>query len=239
MKEIFLVVLILFLVGCNEEKVIDGKLILEKAIVEHDSLSNWNKVKLNLHIQEPRISNPYRYSIITLDNSNDSFKLKRNRDQYISEHIVNSDGNSFTLLNGQTAVDSILIKKYRLNAARNIGYKNFYKLLYGLPMSLNNYLEEIITTSESIFNEEECYKIEMQLKEPVISEYWNLFVSKSDLEIKGIEILLPDKPDGGDRIYFDKLITVGGIKIPRVRHWHEFKDDTYSGTDLIIKELKE
>jgi hypothetical protein len=239
MKAIFLIVLVLFLVGCNQEKVHDGKLILEKAIVKHDSLSNWNKAKLNLHIQEPRISNPYRYSILTLDNSNNSFKLKRNRNQYISEHIINSNGNSFTLLNGKTEIDSILIKKYRLDTSRNIGYKKFYQLLYGLPMSLNNYLKEIIRTSENIFNEEECYKIEMQLKEPMISEYWNLFVSKSDMEIKGIEILLPDKPDGGERIYFDKLITVDGIKIPRIRHWHEFKDDTYSGSDLIIKELTE
>ncbi len=240
MKETFLIILALFLVGCNQEKALDGKLILENAIVKHDSLGNWNKIKLELHIQEPRISNPYRYSILTLNNSNNSFKLKRNRDQYISEHIIDSNGISFTLLNGKTEVDSILIKKYRLNPSRNIGYKNFYQLLYGLPMSLNNHLKEIIKISENVFNEEECYKIEMELKEPMISKYWNLFVSKSDMEVKGIEIILPDKPDGGERIYFDRLMTVdGGIKIPRIRHWHEFKDDTYSGTDLIIKELKE
>lgn len=239
MKKIFLIVLTLFLAGCNQEKTLDGKLILENTIAKHDSLNNWNNTKLNLHIQEPRISNPYRYSILNLDNSNNSFKLKRNRDQHISEHIVDSNGNSFTLLDGKTETDSILIKKYRLEAKRNIGYMNFYQLLYGLPMSLNNYLKEIISTSETVFNKEECYKIGMQLKESIISNQWNLFISKSTMEIKGIEIIVPGKPDGGERIYFDKLITVDGIKIPQIRHWHKLKNDSYSGSDLIIKELKE
>jgi len=237
MKETVLIILSLFLFGCNQEKILDGELILKETIVKHDSLNYWNKAKLSLHIQEPRISNPYRYSLLKLDNSNNSFKLTRNRDLNISEHIIDSNGNSFTILNGKTETDSLLIKKYRLDASRNIGYKNFYQLLYGLPMSLNNSLKQIISTSENLFNEEECYKIEMELKEPVISKYWNLFVSKSSMEIKGIEIILPDKPDGGDRIYFDGLINVNGMKIPRIRHWHQFKDDTYSGSDLIIKEL--
>ena len=129
MKETVLIILSLFLFGCNQEKILDGELILKETIVKHDSLSYWNKAKLSLHIQEPRISNPYRYSLLKLDNSNNSFKLTRNRDLNISEHIIDSNGNSFTILNGKTETDSLLIKKYRLDASRNIGYKNFYQLL--------------------------------------------------------------------------------------------------------------
>lgn len=192
---------------------------------------------MNLHIQEPRIANPHRYSILQLDNSTDFFKLSRNRDQHISEHVIDNNGNSFVLLNGKAETDTALIKKYRLDASRNIGYKSFYQLLYGLPMSLNDSLKEIVSVSESVFNEEQCFKIEMELKEPVISKFWNLFVSRSTMEIKGVEIIVSDKPDGGERIYFDGLIMVNGIKIPRIRHWHELKSNTYSGTDVIIKEL--
>ena len=121
MKETFFAILVLFLLGCNQEKMLDGELILKKTIIEHDSLSNWDKTSLYIHIQEPRISNPQRYSILNLDNSTNTFKLARNRDQYISEHIIDSNGNSFVLLDGKTEIDTILIEKYRLDAARNIG----------------------------------------------------------------------------------------------------------------------
>lgn len=57
------------------------------------------------------------------------------------------------------------------------------------------------------------------------------------MTVKGIEIIFTDKPNKGERIYFDEHIIINGIKIPRIRHWHELKDDTYSGTDIIIKEL--
>ena len=141
MKETILTVLVLFLFGCNQEKVLDGKLILEKTITKHDSLNSWNETKMSLHIQEPRIANPHRYSILQLNNSTGFFKLSRNRDQHISEHVIDSSGNSFVLLNGKSEIDTTLIKKYRLDASRNIGYKTFYQLLYGLPMSLNDSLE--------------------------------------------------------------------------------------------------
>ena len=239
MKKIILLVLTLFIFGCNEQKQLDGYDILSKTIAKHDSLNAWSKTKLNIHIQEPRISNPHRYSILELDNSTNSFKLSRNRDQFISEHIIDSTGNSYVFLDGKIETDTILIKKYRLDASRNTGYKNFYKLLYGIPMSLKNSYVKIINTSENLFNEEKCYKIEMELKEPMISRYWNLFVSKPSMRVKGIEIVSPDKPDEGERIYFDELIVLKGIKIPRIRHWLDLKNNTYAGTDLIVKELSD
>lgn len=239
MKVTVLGILALFLFGCNQGNILDGELILRKSIIEHDSLNFWDKTKLDIHIQEPRISNPNRYSILRLDNSTNSFELSRNRDQHISKHIIDSLGDSFVLLDGNTDIDTLLTKKYRLNPSRNIGYKNFYELLYGLPMSLNSSLKKIINTSEYKFNKEDCYKIELELKKAVISKYWNVFVSKSNMRVKGLEIVFPDKPNEGERIYFDGIIIINGIKFPRIRHWHELKNDTYSGTDLIIKELSE
>lgn len=237
MKETFLIVLVLILCGCGQEKIPDGQLILEKTILEHDPLHQWDKTKLHIHVQEPRVSNPHRYSILNLDNSNTTFRLARNRDQYLSEHSINRDGNSFVLLDGKAEIDSVLIAKYRLDATRNFGYRNFYRLLYGLPMSLSTTLKKVINTSESVFNKEDCYKIQIELKEPVISKSWNLYVSKSTMRIRGIEILVPEKASGGERLYFDELVIINGIKIPRIRHWHELNNDMYSGSDIIIQEI--
>lgn len=238
MKETLLIVLALLLFTCTPEKNLDGDLILKNTIRKHDSMNNWNETRLKLHIQEPRISNPHRYSILELDNSANSFKLQRNRDEHVSTHIIDRNGISSVLLDGHAEIDSLLIDKYRLDAKRNIGYKNFYHLLYGLPMTLDESAKEIIKTTVQNFKGEPCYKLELELKEAVISKYWNLFVSKTTMESRGIEIVVPDKEDGGERIYFDELIVVNGIQIPRIRHWHELKNDHYSGSDLIIKEIE-
>ncbi|CAL2086127.1 DUF6503 family protein [Tenacibaculum sp. 190524A02b] len=236
-KEVLMIVITFLLLGCKQEKQLNGSTILKEAILVHDANNNWNTTQLNLHIQEPRKGNPHRYSILNLDNNTNVFRLKRNRDQYISEHVVESDGNSFVLLDGSKNIDSLLIEKYRLNPSRNIGYKKFYHLLYGLPMTLNSWVEKINNTSETIFNGEACYKIELVLKEAMFSKHWNVFISKEEKEIKGIEMIVPEKPDGGERIYFEGNILVNGINIPRVRHWHEFNSDAYSGSDIIVKEI--
>ena len=232
-------ILIFILSACNQEKSLDGLQILNESITAHDSSGTWNRASLNLYIQEPRVSNPLRYSILKLDNSKNTFELSRNRDEYVSKHVIESDGNSFTLLDGKKEIDTSLIKKYRLDPQRNIGYKNFYQLMYGLPMSLNSYMEKIVSTTEVVFNKEQCYKIEVELKEPMISKHWIIYISKANNRITGIEIVFPDKPNEGDRLYFEGIIKIDGIKIPRIRHWHELKNDAYSGSDIIVKEIME
>ncbi|UII75643.1 DUF6503 family protein [Flagellimonas sp. HMM57] len=223
--------------GYGQEPKLHGRSILEKAMTVHDSLDKWKAATLNFHIQEPRISNPHRYSILKLNNAKNTFELTRNREIHISKHIIESDGNSIVLLDGKVETDTMLIKKYRLDASRNIGYKNFYKLLYGLPMSLENRIGNVLQTSNSIFKNESCYKVEIELKDAIISKFWNVYISQADMTLKGVDIVFPGEPEKGDRIYFEGIIEVDGIKIPRIRHWHELKNDTYSGSDLVIKEL--
>lgn len=64
-----------------------------------------------------------------------------------------------------------------------------------------------------------------------------VFTITSDLN--GIEIVFLDKPNEGERIYFDGIMDIHGVKIPRIRHWYEVKDDSYSGSDIISKEVTE
>ncbi|MEM7486925.1 MAG: DUF6503 family protein [Bacteroidota bacterium] len=237
MKSLIFGLLLTLSFGYGQEPKLHGKSILAKAITVHDSLGIWQTVKLNLHIQEPRLSNPHRYSILKLDNSKNTFELSRNRGEHISKHIIESDGNSIVLLDDKVEMDTMLIKKYRLDASRNVGYKNFYQLLYGLPMSLENRIERILQTANSDFNDESCYEVAIQLKNPIISKFWNVHISKADMTLKGIDIVFPNEPEKGDRLYFEGIIEIDGIKIPRIRHWHELKDDSYSGSDLILKEL--
>ncbi len=232
-------VMILIFLSCSvdqKEKSLDGKEILNKSIINHDQGRNWDELKLSIYIQEPRVSNPSRYSIVKLNNQDHSFELIRNRGNSVSKHVIDEKGVSKVYLDDSEEITKDLVEKYRLNPERNKGYRNFYKMMYGLPMSLNEEIvHEIGKVGSSMYNNIDCYKIPIQLKEEMFSKDWIIYISKDKFDFKGMEIIFPDDKTKGERLYFDGSIRINGIKIPRVRHWHEL-DDAYAGSDIILKE---
>lgn len=230
------VLLILF--SCNQKETLTNNEILEKGIEKHDPNNEWESANINIHIQEPRISNPERYSIVKLNNKNGSFELHRNREKSVSKHIIDENGVSKTFLDNQISTDSLLIKKYRLDPKRNFGYKRFYQLLLGLPMSLQNekfYLKENV--EEVFFNHQNAYKLSLELEKPMFSKNWNLYFSLNDFTLLGIEVVFPEDKNKGERLFFDGEMKINAMSIARTRHWYEL-DNTYAGSDIIIKKLK-
>lgn len=235
---IFGLIILIFL-SCSvdqKEKSLDGKEIINKSIINHDPSGNWSELKLSIHIQEPRLNNPLRYSIIKLNNRDNSFELIRNRGNSLSKHVIDENGISKVYLDDSEEIAKDLVEKYRLNPERNERYRSFYKMMYGLPMSLNEeIIHEVGSVGNSTYNNVDCYKIPIKLKEEMFSKDWIIYISKDNFDFKGMEIIFQDDKTKGERLYFDGSILINGIKIPRVRHWHEL-DDRYSGSDIIVKE---
>ena len=229
----------LLFIGCTSpKKELSGNEVLEKSIQKHDPNNQWNSAEFTLRIQEPRLRNPERFSLVYMNNANNAFKLMRNRGEKVASYGINAEGVTTVLLDNLALEDSLSIKKYMLQPRRVKSYQGFYQMLLGLPMSLNeNTIAEFNTVSTTIFNEKESYKIQIKLKKPVFSDVWNLFISKDDFTLLGIEMIFPNDPTKGERLYFNKTIQIGDISIPRIRHWHEL-DDTYSGSDVIVKKLE-
>jgi len=212
-----------------------GKEILEKCITTHDPESKWNTLTIDLQIQEPRIKNPFRYSKVKLNNKTGAFELQRNRANSVSKHIIDAKGKAKTLLDGKIVLDSDSIKKFRLNPESNHRYKKFYEILLGLPMSLEpNIIEKIGNPQKVTFNRYFTYKIEIQLKEALFSKHWNIFIDTKSMELVGIEIFFPEDDSKGERFYFEGKVKIENSNIIRIRHWHEFKEDVYSGSDIIM-----
>ncbi len=230
---------ILVLASCaSNETNPSGKDIIAKSILKHDPDSKWPTAELHLRIQEPRLYNPVRYSDVTLNNKNGAFSLYRNREDHVSNHIIDNEGTAITYLDGEIISDTLLIKKYRLEPSRNTGYRRFYQLLMGLPMSLHlEKLDSIGDASQVLFNSVDSYKVPIALEKPMFSKHWNLYFSKADFSMIGIEMIFPDDLSKGERLFFDGSIDLDGIIIPRHKHWHELSG-AYSGSDIIVKDLK-
>ena len=220
-------------------KELSGREVLQKSKIFHDPSSKWKEINFDVHIQEPRIGNPVRYSIIKMNNATGSFELQRNRDQYVSTHIVEESGITKVLLDDSETIDSVLTAKYRLQPERSNMYREFYQIMYGLPMTLNDQtVKKIDTTTVVDFNNEKSYKVELELKEAMFSEFWQIYIRTSDYKLIGLEIIFPNEPKKGERLYFEKEFNYKGVIIPRIRHWHEYLDDNYAGSDIIIKRIE-
>jgi len=233
MKYILSILILCFWNCTTKESIPTGTEILEKSIKVHDPKHKWNTSNFVIRVQEPRIGNPVRYSIIKMNNKDKSFELKRNRDEFISTHIVTND-TAKTFLNGKIETDTTLIKKYRLEPRRNKRYQRFYHVLLGLPMSLPTEISEINSVTTTFFNKEDCYKISVTLNEPLFSKHWNIFFSKENDRILGVEMIFPENPNKGERLVFEEKCIIDEMMLPRIRHWKEL-DDTYSGSDILLE----
>jgi hypothetical protein len=215
-----------------------GMAILEKSIMAHDPQGKWNSATLSVHIEEPRVGNPYRYSIVKLDNKTGYFEMQRNREAHVSTHIMDENDLAMSLLDGKLVTDSTLIKSYRLEPSRNERYKSYYEGFYGMPMNLPEKIEKIIESTEVVFNGKECYSIKIKLKEPLFSDQWRVYVAKADYFVLGLEMITDESKMEGERLYFDQFFEVDGMKLARMRHWHDIKDDVYLGSDIIVSNVE-
>lgn len=242
MKYFSVILAVLCATACSipEKKETSGKTIIEKSINKHDPSGNWESVHLRIHIQEPRVSNPHRYSVLKLNNNNGAFELVRNRDEHIVQYITDPKGSSKVLLDGDEEIDSSLVKKYGLDPTVNMRYKSFYHFMYGIPMTLNDKtVKSFGSATTAFFNNQESYKVEVELSETLISANWNLYISSKDYRLLGVEMVFPEDSTKGERIYFEHDFEYDDLIIPRVRHWHNYHDNQYMGSDIILKDSEE
>jgi hypothetical protein len=212
--------------------------ILEKSISVHDPDSKWKTAKLSLHFEEPRIGNPYRYSRVKLDNTTGAFEMLRSRDEYISTHIIDENGVAVTLLDGEIPSDTSLIRRHRLDPSRNTNYRSYYDGFCGLPMNLPGKIKAILETEEVIFNGQKCFMIEIKLKEAMFSDHWRIYIDAKSYLVKGLDFILDEAKMEGERLYFDQIFDLDGIKLTRMRHWYDLKDDTYLGSDILVTKIE-
>ena len=207
MRYLFLLSLVL-LISCQpKEKEYSGKEILEKSIQKHDPRGQWNTAEFTLRIQEPRLQNPVRFSLVYLNNKTNAFKLMRNREDKIASYGINDKGIITVLLDTKAVEDSISIQRYLLQEARVKVYQNSYQTMLGLPMTLNNdFIENIRTVSKESFNGKSAFKLELTLKRKVFSDRWNVYFSQDDFTLLGIDVVSHDNPSQGERLYFEKSI---------------------------------
>lgn len=217
---------------------VTSEFVLEQSIKFHDPESKWNQTTLSIYIQEPRIQNPGRYSKLRMTMSTGRFSLSREYEIGEVERIISDLGELKVLVNGSANYSEEIKEEYRLDSSRNSGYKTFYQMLIGFPMSLTGDLVEEVSqiSTEAVFGTE-YFMIEFTLRESIISDLWQVYFSKDDYSIQALKFIHEDPDEEDEIIIFDGAYTWDGITIPRYRHWYVSESKKYLGSDIIVKEL--
>ncbi|MGN8226331.1 hypothetical protein [Gracilimonas sp. BCB1] len=212
--------------------------LLRQSQNAHDPNNEWAGAILNIHIQEPRLQNPQRYSILTLNNKTGYFSFIRDSEVGKVERIIDEEGNPKVLLNGSTQIVEDTVNEYRLGEDRNAGYRSFYELMYGLPMSVTEEMWASIEDAELLSLEgQEVYKVRLELKQAMISKHWVLYFDKNKYSLAALKFDHSEDSNRPDEIImFDGEYKLGEITIPRFRHWYHMESGEYRGSDVILKE---
>jgi hypothetical protein len=212
--------------------------VLDKSIAHHDPENNWTKTTISIHIQEPRPQTPLRYSELTLDLGSGTFDLTRAYEPGIVSRIISETGEPTILLNGSADIDEEIVEEFRLDPSRNSGYRGFYKMMIGLPMSLQDEIvSEVVEMGSGMFHGIEVHVVRAKLNESLISDEWEVYFSKEDFSLKGLQFIHDDPESEDELIVFDGSFSWDGITIPRFRHWYLADSEEYLGTDVIVKPL--
>lgn len=221
----------------SENSCRDSEYIIEQSKKQYDPKDVWTTSALYLHIQEPRPQTPHRYSILNLDNSSGAFQLTREYDIGVIEYLIDDKGNAEIRLNGSPEISEEHRKEYRLQDERIFSYRAFYQTINGLPMSLSPEIWLSISEPKIVrFEGSDVYRIDLELKEPIISKYWTVMISVDDYVLTGLQFRHEDNAAKEDElILFEGQYSVGTMTLHRFRHWYLFDSRTYLGSDILLK----
>lgn len=208
--------------------------VLRQSLQFHDPAEAWGQQNLRFVIDEPRVGFPERQSTVVLGMADDYFEVIRAYDGVpVVRHIRKDTCYSTVAGEKLSPSDSATIARYGLQCERTQGFRRFYQLLNGMPMSLFSpdvSLDESVTTVT--VGEAPCYRLTARLNQEVISEEWFFYFDQRDYRLRGYGFA---SQEAGEYLRIDGLVEVGQMQLPRMRHWYSRTDSTYLGSDILVE----
>lgn len=209
--------------------------LLEKSIKFHDPADNWAKFDATLTLVGERPNGSSRTTQVSFNNVKETFVMKSVRDSLQLEQALIKDS-CIIKVNGSTSISDEQQKKYRLDCKRTTLMRNYYGYLYGLPMKLKDkgtIIDEKV--SKVKFLDKEYLSIRVTYEAEVGKDIWYFYFDPSSYALSGYRFYHDETKNDGEYITLEKLETVQGIKMPKIRSWYINKDDKFLGKDILEK----
>ncbi|MBU2900377.1 DUF6503 family protein [Maribacter dokdonensis] len=219
----------------NYAQEITGTQLLQRAIAYHDPENNWSsfKGKMLIELENPK-SSP-RSTVIEMKLPNNYFKSTVKKDNYTIESELDN-GECTLKLNGSTSIFPKIKDSLNISCDRAKMMKNYYTYLYGLPMKLKD-PGTIIDNNvvKKTFKGKEYLVLKATYEKEVGNDTWYFYFDPKTYAMEVYQFFHDESKNDGEYILLSEMITVNGIKIPKVRAWYYNKGDVYLATDNLRK----
>ncbi len=231
----FLLIIFMLSGVLNHAQEMTGNELLERAIAFHDPENNWSTFKGKMLIEMENPKSSMRSTVVEMKLPNNYFKTTVTKDNYIIESEL--DNNHCTLkLNGSTSIFPKIKDSLNISCDRAKMMKNYYTYLYGLPMKLKD-PGTIIDNKviKKTFKGKEYLVLKATYDEEVGNDTWYFYFDPKTYAMEVYQFFHDESKNDGEYILLSELITVNGIKIPKVRKWYYNKGDVFLATDDLRK----
>ena len=219
----------------NYAQEITGTQLLERAIAYHDPENNWSSFKGKMLIEMENPKSSPRSTVIEMKLPNNYFKSTVKKDNYTIESELDN-GECTLKLNGSTSIFSKIKDSLNISCDRAKMMKNYYTYLYGLPMKLKD-PGTIIDNNvvKKTFKGKEYLVLKATYEKEVGNDTWYFYFDPKTYAMEVYQFFHDESKNDGEYILLSEMITVNGIKIPKVRAWYYNKGDVYLATDNLRK----
>jgi len=219
----------------NYAQEITGTQLLERAIAYHDPENNWSSFKGKMLIEMENPKSSPRSTVIEMKLPNNYFKSTVKKDNYTIESELDN-GECTLKLNGSTSIFPKIKDSLNISCDRAKMMKNYYTYLYGLPMKLKD-PGTIINNNvvKKTFKGKEYLVLKATYEKEVGNDTWYFYFDPKTYAMEVYQFFHDESKNDGEYILLSEMITVNGIKIPKVRAWYYNKGDVYLATDNLRK----
>lgn len=219
----------------NYAQEITGTQLLERAIAYHDPENNWSSFKGKMLIEMESPKNSPRNTVIEMKLPKNYFKTTVKKNNYTIESELDN-GKCTLKLNGSTSIFPKIKDSLNISCDRAKMMKNYYTYLYGLPMKLKD-KGTIIDNNviKKTFKGKEYLVLKATYEKEVGNDTWYFYFDPKTYAMEVYQFFHDESKNDGEYILLSEMITVNGIKIPKVRAWYYNKGDVYLATDNLRK----
>ncbi|MEP2690107.1 DUF6503 family protein [Maribacter dokdonensis] len=219
----------------NYAQEITGTQLLERAIAYHDPENNWSSFKGKMLIEMENPKSSPRSTVIEMKLPHNYFKSTVKKDNYTIESELDN-GECTLKLNGSTSIFPKIKDSLNISCDRAKMMKNYYTYLYGLPMKLKD-PGTIIDNNvvKKTFKGKKYLVLKATYEKEVGNDTWYFYFDPKTYAMEVYQFFHDESKNDGEYILLSEMITVNGIKIPKVRAWYYNKGDVYLATDNLRK----
>ncbi|WP_421977194.1 DUF6503 family protein [Roseivirga seohaensis] len=239
MTRYFTPIFLLLFISCSilsaQEEQISGTELLNRSISFHDPSGQWQKVKMELVIDQEMPNGSVRPSHVIIDNQRGAFELSFVKDNHLFNWKVDGRDSTESFMDYRVITDSVRVDTLQLSPDRARRWRNYYSYLYGLPMKLKDKGTNIDPVVQSTtFDGNPVLALKVTYDKNVGSDTWYFYFHPETYALVGYRFFHNEAENDGEYIVIEGLEIQNGMRIPMHRAWYTNNESRWLGTDRFI-----